>query len=113
MEKFTANDVWFAIVVVVVVLGAVLGVVDKIVSLKKKVKEPETMQDNKIAAIESRLDKVERKLDNDKTHLDMIDESNRVTQRALLALLSHGIDGNNTKQMEEAQAELQKHLINK
>lgn len=113
MEKFTANDVWFAIVVVVVVLGAILGVVEKIVSLKKKVKEPEAIQDNKIATLELRLDKVERKLDNDKTHLDLIDESNRVTQRALLALLSHGIDGNNTKQMEEAQAELQQHLINK
>lgn len=113
MQNFTANDVWFAIVVVVVVGMAIMNVVDKFISLKKKVKEPEDLQNTEIADIKHRLDKVERKLDNDNTHLSMIDESNRITQRALLALLSHGIDGNNTKQMEEAQAELQNHLINR
>lgn len=113
MEKFTANDVWLAIVVVAVVGMAIMNVVDKFLSLKKKVKEPEDMQNSEITTLKHRLDKVERKLANDNTHLNMIDESNRITQRALLALLSHGIDGNNTKQMEDAQAELQNHLINR
>jgi len=36
-----------------------------------------------------------------------------VTQRALLALLAHGIDGNHLPQMEEAKQELELHLIKK
>ncbi len=113
MEKFTANDIWFAFVVVIVVLGAVLSVIDKITSIKKRAKEPEERQNDEIAKLTERVEKVEHRLNNDHTHLNLIDDSNRITQRALLALLSHGIDGNNIKQMEEAQAELQNHLINR
>ena len=32
---------------------------------------------------------------------------------ALLALLDHGIDGNNISQMQEAKTALQNHLINR
>jgi hypothetical protein len=56
---------------------------------------------------------VDRKLLNDNTHLIAVDEGARVTQRALIALLDHGIDGNNIKQMQDAKAELQNHLINR
>jgi hypothetical protein len=56
---------------------------------------------------------VDRKLLNDNNHLNAIDKGERVTQRALLALLEHGIDGNNLKQMKEAKNELQNHLINR
>ena len=49
----------------------------------------------------------------DKRRLDNMDEGNRVTQRALLALLAHGIDGNNVEQMEKAKSALEEHLINR
>ncbi|MBE6794952.1 MAG: hypothetical protein E7532_08485, partial [Ruminococcaceae bacterium] len=95
MQNISANEAWLAFVVVILVLSAVLGVVEKIISIKKKVKEPEELQDNKLNELEDRVCKVERKLSDDHTHLTAIDDSNRITQRALLALLSHGIDGNN------------------
>jgi len=49
----------------------------------------------------------------DKKRLDSLDEGNRATQRALLALLDHGIDGNNIEQMQHAKEALQNHLINR
>ena len=113
MDKFTADDVWFAIAVVVIIAGAVLGLIDKIISIKKKVKEPEEQQDNKLKELEDRVCKVERKLSDDHNHLTAIDDSNRITQRALLALLSHGIDGNNLEQMQASQKEITNHLINR
>ena len=68
--------------------------------------------------IEERLSAVEKKLDehqdyfsNDNERLDIIEEGNKVTQRALLALLSHGIDGNDVEGMRKAKAELQDYLI--
>lgn len=113
MENFTANDVWFAIVVVIVVGMAIMNVVDKFLSLKNKVKEPENIQNNEIELLKDRVGKLERKVDNDGKHLNNIDDSMRVTQRGMLALLGHGIDGNNTDEMKEARTELQQHLINK
>ena len=49
----------------------------------------------------------------DVNRFDAIEAGNRVTQLAILALLDHGIDGNNVKQMQDAKEELQNHLINR
>ena len=43
--------------------------------------------------------------------LDKIEEVNTITQRALLALLAHGIDGNDIEAMRKAKAELTDYLI--
>jgi hypothetical protein len=59
------------------------------------------------------MEEVDTFLAKDKARLDGIDESTRVTQRALLALLAHGIDGNHQSQMEDAKKELELHLIRK
>lgn len=49
---------------------------------------------------------------NDKARLDRIDAGQRVEQQGILALLDHGLDGNNVAQMEKAKVALQEHLIN-
>lgn len=48
---------------------------------------------------------------NDKKRLETIEEGSRVTQKAILALLSHGIDGNDIEAMRAAKTELQEYLI--
>lgn len=48
---------------------------------------------------------------SDKNRLDEIENGNRVTQMAILALLDHGIDGNNLEQMKQAKEDLQRHLV--
>ena len=63
--------------------------------------------------LEKWREKVERRLINDNDRLRDIEKGDRATQRALLALLDHGIDGNNIKQMQDAKEELQNHLINR
>ena len=113
MEKFTANDVWFAFAVVVVVLGAVLAVAEKIISIKKKVKEPENRQNDKIKELESRVEKVEYKLKNADKHFDKIDDGIYVLMIGSLALLDHGLDGNNIEAMSEAKKQMQEHLAKK
>ena len=86
---------------------------EKFVKAWKAAKAPNDRQNERLEALEKDMLDVKTKLDRDKHHLDSIDESNRVTQVALLALLDHGIDGNNTKQMQHAKEELQNHLINR
>ena len=84
-----------------------------LVKLVQVFKAPNAEQDKRLNDLENRMDKVDGFLAKDKERLDGIDESTRVTQRALLALLAHGIDGNHQHQMEEAKQELESHLIKK
>ena len=77
------------------------------------VKAPNAEQDRRLCSLEKHMEKVDSFLARDKQRLDGIDDSTRVTQRALLALLAHGIDGNHQHQMEEAKQELELHLIKK
>lgn len=55
---------------------------------------------------------VDQKLGNDKKELDGIRDGNQAIFKALLALLDHGIDGNNITQMESAKEAVRNHLIN-
>lgn len=108
---------------IVTVLGAVLAVAggistlgaaaNWIVKLVQVIKAPNAEQDRRLSDLEKHMEKVDGFLANDKERLDNIDGDTRVTQRALLALLAHGIDGNHQKQMEEAKEELELHLIKK
>lgn len=84
-----------------------------LVKLIQAVKAPNAEQDVRLGKLEKHMEEVDQFLAMDKKRLDGIDESTRVTQRALLALLAHGIDGNHQKQMEEAKDELEYHLIKK
>ena len=84
-----------------------------IVKLVQVVKAPNAKQDKELAELREWRIGVDLKLDNDNKRLNRNENSERITQRALLALLAHGIDGNHQKQMEEAKEELQNHLISK
>ena len=105
------------------VVGAILAVSGAIstlgaaanwlVKLVQVFKAPNAEQDKRLERLETHMQEVDRFLATDKERLDSIDDSTRVTQRALLALLAHGIDGNHQKQMEDAKTELELHLIKK
>ena len=107
----------------VVLAGAILAIAGAIstlgsaanwlVKLVQVFKAPNAQQDLQLAELQEWRRGVDAKLDNDNRRLNKQETSDRITQRALLALLAHGIDGNHQKQMEEAKEELQNHLISK
>jgi hypothetical protein len=86
---------------------------EKIAQIIRAAKAPNDIQNDRLDKVEKRLDAVESKLDNDNVRLAAIADDNRITQRALLALLDHGIDGNNIKQMQDAKEDLYMHLTEK
>ena len=61
-----------------------------------------------IDELEKRLNRHDEILAKDDRRLENIETGNRYTQRALLALLSHGIDGNEVEAMRKAKEELKK-----
>lgn len=86
---------------------------EKIAKAWQIYKAPNTRQGERLDAVEKHLEEVDSYLARDKKRLDTLESGNRITQRALLALLEHGIDGNNITQMQAAKEELQSHLINR
>lgn len=113
MENLTAATVWPVILAVASAIVLLSNAAEKIVKAVKAAKAPNDAQNKRLDDLEDWRKSVDRILASDKTHLDSIDDGNRATQRALLALLDHGIDGNNIDQMKHAKEELQNHLINR
>lgn len=83
-----------------------------IVKLIQAIKAPNAQQNKEIAELQEWRKGVDQKLDNDNRRLNKKEDSDRITQRSILALLSHGIDGNHIDQMVKARDALQEHLIN-
>lgn len=87
--------------------------IEKIAKAKKAVEAPNAAQDARIDALEKRMDRMERHQENDKKELDAVREYNRISALAQIALLDHGLDGNNIKPMQDAKDELNHWLARK
>ena len=106
------SDIW------AIVLAAASGIVilsnaaEKIANAVKAAKAPEQRQNTEIEDIKKRLEKVEKEILLDEKQLKDARECNRVITKGVLALLDHGINGNNIDQMTEARSDVEKYLIN-
>jgi len=105
---------WETTIVIAAGVLTLFNLVDKIVNAVKATKSP-------IAELERRVECLERSFKDSKDNIfpkydskiSDIEEGNRVTQKAILALLTHSIDGNNVDEMKEAKRELQDYLLKK
>ena len=113
MIPMTTIEIVAAVLAVAGAISTLGGAANWLVKLVQVIKAPNAEQDKRLEKLEKHMAEVDTFLENDNKRLDGIDESTRVTQRALLALLAHGIDGNHQNQMEEAKKELELHLIKK
>lgn len=123
MEKpimFTPTELFTMIVAIcgaIVTVSAAVGVLIKAVT---KVKEPETIQNQRLAKCESDISEAYKKfmdydtfLKRDKVRLDRLEDGNEVVSEALLALLSHAINGNDVDALTKARNNLNDYLIKK
>ena len=113
MNNWTAGPFVTAALAVCSAIVLLSNAVEKIVLAVKAARAPNQRQDERLQALEDWRQEVDRKLAADLKHLDSIDEGSRATQQAILALLDHGIDGNNIEQMQHAKETLQNYLINR
>lgn len=109
----TPENIWAVLLAAASAVVLLSNAAEKIVKAVKTAKAPMNEQNARLETLELWRKEVDRKLNNDNDRLLAMDDSNRVTQRAILALLDHGIDGNNISQMQHAKEELQNHLINR
>lgn len=96
----TAGDI-LALAAAIVTLAGAAGAIAKLVD---RIRRPNQKQD-------AMLEELERRSVNDYNRLVKLEEGNIITQRALLALLAHGIDGNDIDAMRKAKNDLTNYLI--
>lgn len=113
METLSPDIIWTTVLAAASAFVLISNAIEKIVKAVKLAKAPNIKQDERLDALEAWRLTVDGKLNRDNERLESIEEGNRASQRALLALLDHGIDGNNIKQMQDAKETLQNHLINR
>lgn len=117
MENLTPWEVFVvavgALLAVATFINTVGSAVEKIAKARKAAQAPNDRQDERLSALEEWRKEVDQKLTSDKQQLDEIHDGLRASYQAQLALLDHGIDGNNIKQMQDAKALLQRHLCNR
>jgi hypothetical protein len=107
------ENIWAVILAAASAVVLLSNATEKIVKAVKAAKAPNVKQDERLADLEAWRKVVDGKLAHDHERFQELSNGERVTQRALLALLDHGIDGNNIEQMQHAKEELQNHLINR
>ena len=101
----------------IVTISAALGVIVKAID---KARAPEKERDKRLDDHEKRLnahdeiiEKFREYFDNDDRRFKEIEKSNKITQAALLALLKHSLNGNDTASLKEAEKSLEEYLIDK
>lgn len=113
MDGITPSTIWTLLLAAASAVVLLANAADKVTAIIRAAKAPNAAQDARLDELEEWRRTVDSKLDKDKGRLDDIEAGDRAIQRALLALLDHGIDGNNVEQMQHAKEELQNHLINR
>lgn len=120
----TPAEVWQLILVICGAIITVSGAISVIINLANKAKEPNKMQDQRIKALEEKVDEITGRLkegdkhfDSDNERMDALErsmkETNQVIIESLQALTAHAIDGNNTQELKEAKKRLDDYLIKK
>ena len=107
-----------------VICGGIITILTLWNMVEQRIKSTKMPTDN----LEERVSLLEKKMEfeikasfveydarfgRDKQKIEAIEDGNRVTQQALLALLNLAIDGNNVDEMNDARKELNKYFIRK
>lgn len=92
----------------IVSVSAAIAVISKLI---QKAKTPEKNQNDKIAILEKKVEVIDQHLDNDNKRLQKLEEGNRVTQQAILALLSNALNGNDVDSLQKAKERLEDYLL--
>ena len=84
-----------------------------IFNLVTKLREPDKRRDEEIKLLKERVAILEKADRDNNDKFDNIEEGNKIIQTALLALLKHSLNGNDTVALKKAEEALENYFINK
>ena len=111
MNELTPTQIFAAILGVCAGISTIGAAVGWVIKCVKAARAPGQKINDRLTALEQGHKQHMEYLERDNDRLLEIEKGSRVTPRALLALLKHGIDGNDIEGMKKAEVELQEFLI--
>ena len=84
-----------------------------IYALVKFAGAPNRSQNKRLDDLEQWRKEVDRRLSTGDDHFQEIDNGNRITQKAILALMKHAINGNDVDSLRDAEKDLENYLVQK
>lgn len=100
-----------AVILQLIISGAT--VVTLIYALFKFAGGPNRSQNSRLDALEEWKKTVDSRLSTGDDHFRVIDNGNKITQKAILALMKHAINGNDINSLKEAEKDLEDYLVKK
>lgn len=121
--QFTTRDVFNLVLAISGAIVSVSAAVTILAKVFEKIKAPDKKQNERIAALEGAVIKINSRLDDGSKHfaadskrIDELEESMKATNRIIIeslqALTAHAIDGNNTQELKDVKKSLNNYLIN-
>ena len=108
---FTPGQLIGAVLALCGVIVTLSSAVTVIVSGIDRAKAPEKLQNDRLDLLESEVKRLDTMINKEDSRMRTLEEGNRVTQKAILALLAHGIDGNDIAAMKDAKRDMEEYLI--
>ena len=99
---------------VLIICGAIMtigGATVYIIKIIQKIKQPEETQNQKITNLENRVTVLEGYSKSVNDRIKVMEEVMKVTQQALLAIMSYEINGNDIDKLKQAKDDLEEYLI--
>lgn len=107
LKDLTPDSLLLAALVVLALLGAYITVMNAV----KTWREERKRKDAPVNNLEETVKDHTAKLGRDDERLQQLEEGNRIMMRAMMALLSHDINGNSNDKLKESLDEIQRYLI--
>ena len=90
-----------------------VGAYNTIMNAVKNYRDEKSRKDKPVSTLEAKVNDHEERLARDGRRINDLEESNRIIMRALMAMLSHEINGNSDEKLKASFDEIQKYLIEK
>ena len=101
------SEWWATTVSICLGVTAVISLVSLLTGIFKDYKKPTDDLEKRVSDLERKI------LENYDKRITDIEKGNKVTQKAILELLKHSIDGNNVEGLKKAEKDLSDYLIDK
>lgn len=101
------------VITVCTFITATFSVLSLFSTIAQRIKEPNKTQDEKIEMLDRRITSIEEHIQDDTKQFERLVQANQVTHNALLALMSHIVNGNDVDKVKNALDEMNHYLVGK
>ena len=93
------------------VILLLVGIYNTVMGAIKTAREERKLKNQPVSTLETTVEDHAQKLKNDHERITQLEESNRIIMRALMAVMSHEVNGNSTEKLQKSMDEIQQFLI--